>query len=233
MGQGGAAPSEPAVNWRDCIELRIGDPDLRARTERFLDYLQRAEFTYLRQDPETHRIVEEKLTGQQLLRDISARRDVYDQSGIAASLEGAGLMGPSHKFVIAQHDRPFDGSVQNGSNTMFAQVNGHDYPLRIEIGTDYLKGAQYYDAQGGLHPVTVEGVVSNELGHLATGQPGDQMTIDIENIIAVQLGAEQRVGEQVEFSRNGNGGYQSLLPETVAPPAPAPEQMPSGDVKPK
>lgn len=227
MGQGGASPAVQGVNWRDSIELRISDPDLRARTERFLDYLQGATFEYLRQDPNDGKIVKETLTGQQILGDIAARRGVYVQSGMADVLQGAGFMGPDQKFIIAQHDRFFDGRVQNGANTAFTRVNGRDYPLRVEIGTDYLRGARYYDAQGGLHPVTVEGVLANELGHLATGQSGDQMTIDIENIIAVQLGAEQRVGEQVEFTRNGNGGYQSLLPaaEGVAPaprePAPA------------
>lgn len=227
MGQGGASPAVQGVNWRDSIELQISDPDLRARTERFLDYLQGASFEYLRQDPSSGKIVKETLTGQQILGDIAARRDGYVQSGMADALRDAGLMGANRKFVIAQHDRLFDGSVQNGANTAFANVNGRNYPLRIEIGTDYLRGARYYDAQGGLHPVTVEGVLANELGHLATGQPGDQMTIDIENIIAVQLGAEQRVGETVEFTRNANGGFQSLLPDPKAlAPAPSIDAAP-------
>lgn len=227
MGQGGARPTVPTVNWRDSIELQISNPDLRARVERFLNYMQTARFEYARQDPNTGRITRETLTGQQLLGDIAARRNVYVQSGMADVLREQGIMGPNRRFVIAQHDRPFNGQVQNGANTLFAQVNGRDYPLRIEVGTDYLRGARFYDAQGRLHPVTVEGVLANELGHLATGQRGDQMTIDIENIIAVQLGAEQRVGEEISFSRNANGGFQSLLPATKdLAPAPGKDAAP-------
>ncbi len=227
MGQGGARPAVPTVNWRDSIELRMTNPDLRARTERFLDYLQTARFEYARQDPNTGRITRETLTGQQILSDIAARRNIYIQSGMADTLRDAGIMGPNRRFVIAQHDRLFDDSVQSGANTAFANVNGRNYPLRIEVGTDYLRGARFFDAQGRLHPVTVEGVLANELGHLATGQPGDQMTIDIENIIAVQLGAEQRVGEGISFSRNANGGFQSLLPATKdLAPAPGKDAAP-------
>lgn len=222
MGGANQPPAGTRVNWRDSIELQISNPDLRARVERFLDYMQTARFEYARQDPNTGRITRETLTGQQLLGDIAARRNVYVQSGMADTLRDAGIMGPNRRFVIAQHDRPFDGTVQNGANTAFARVNGRDYPLAIQIGTDYLRGARFFDAQGGLHPVTVEGVLANELGHLATGKPGDQMTIDIENIIAVQLGAAQRVGEEISFSRNANGGFQSLLP-AAGGTAPAPK----------
>ena len=223
MGGANQPPAGTRVNWRDSIELQISNPDLRARVERFLDYMQTARFEYARQDTNTGKITRETLTGQQLLGDIAARRIVYVQSGMADTLREAGIMGPNRRFVIAQHDRPFDGQVQNGANTAFARVNGRDYPLAIQIGTDYLRGARFFDTQGRLHPVTVEGVLANELGHLATGKPGDQMTIDIENIIAVQLGAAQRVGEEISFSRNANGGFQSLLP-AAGGTAPAPKE---------
>ncbi len=229
MGSSGA-PSldlDGQIRWRDHIELDISDRDLKVRVETFLDHLERASFDYARLDPDSGQIIPETLSGQDLLRDIASRRDLYERSGIAQVLADAGVMGDDHKFVIAQHDRPFDGTVQNGANTAFASIEGRNYPLRIELGTDYLQGAQYFDANGQTHPVSVEGVVANEIGHLATGRPGDQLTIDIENIIAVSLGAEQRVGQGIDFEQGSNGGYHSLLPVPVAPaPGLAPDVAP-------
>lgn len=208
------------VSWRDVIELDIADPELKKKTENFLTKLERSAFRYETKDPVTGKVTQKELSGQEMLQKIAETQKMYREAGLSDALGARGMM-RNGKFVISQHDRQFDGRVENGCNTAFIGIgNGIMAPVGISLGLDYLRGARFSDTGGRWNPVTIEGVLSNELAHLAYRTTNEQFSNQIEGIISVALGGRQRSSsENVDFRRNGNGGIQSLLEKAPEPKA--------------
>jgi hypothetical protein len=85
-------------------------------------------------------------------------------------------------------------------------------PVGVQLGQDYLKGAQYLGVDGRHYPVTVDGVLANELAHLAYRTRDERLSNQVEAIITTPAGAVQRDPSTtiIQFERDSNGGYQTL-----------------------
>jgi hypothetical protein len=220
------------ANWRDLFELDIDDPDLRAKVEGFMDYFEDAEFPFQQQDPNTGAITTQTLTGQQVLSGIEARLKMYEDAGLTTVLSDPntavrlgmagqeGLLDAGEsimvdgKFVIRSHGDEFDGSPQTGSHTVSINMPGMSEPLvlGISLGEEYLRGARYFGVDGATHPVTVEGVLANELAHMDQGALAEDASILLESIVTVVNGGPQREpgNSYIDFEPDANGGYQTL-----------------------
>jgi hypothetical protein len=210
------------VRWRDVLHLQIRDDQLRQRVEGFLDRFERGSFPYRFRDAQTGQEVERALTGQDILQRIQALGQQYNATAgandtIRGLLNQFGIQHVNGRFTIADHPRPFDGNPANGSNTMFVG-NPPSLPLAIQIGQQYLRGAQYLGVDGRHHPVTVDGVIAHELAHLAflnpseSPRPGTLSPNQVESIVVTALGGPQRDPRTtlVRYTPDSNGGYQTL-----------------------
>lgn len=214
--QGSVTDIKPTIKWRDVIQLEISDPDLKKRTEAFLDKLEKSEFNYTTNSPKKGDV--DVVSGQEILRSIKARQDfLASHPEFAAVIDRASEQlgmnkGKDGKLVIADHTSPFQGSEQTGSSTAFINP-GTPIPVGIRIGQDYLKGARYLGQDMRYHPVQIEGVLANELAHVANRSSNNEMSDKIENAVLVSLGGVPRVvgREEIDFKTNQNQGYHSLL----------------------
>jgi hypothetical protein len=103
---------------------------------------------------------------------------------------------------------------------MFTINDGKESPLRINLGTAYLKGAKYFGVEGSgwfgmgraTYSAALENVLANEIGHVWYRSNNDTNSNGVENIIAVQMGARQRDMniERIDYSPNANGGFITL-----------------------
>lgn len=247
-----------AVKWRDIFDLNIDDRGLKTSVEGFLDYFENAEFPYDRQDPNTGAITQSTISGQQVLEGIAVRLKLYEENGLAKAFsdpkmaerlglsgEGPnGILPPGEsvmhdgKFVIRSHDQEFKGDPKTGANTISMVLPGMSEPLvlGINLGKDYLRGAQYYGVDGNMHPVTVEGVLVNELAHMDQGASAEAASILLESIVTVSNGGVQREpgNSYIDFSSNSNGGFQTLrsYEDVIKPDAGVvlPEENPQPDL---
>lgn len=202
---------EAPVSWRDLFVLDIPDANLKRRVEGFLDFYQSSAFKYAELNPETGVITEHEFSGQEVMARCLALRQLIKDSGEEPFLIRNGLL-KGGKFAIVQHDRPYNNSHLNGSNT-FQAGSAHDriVPVKIELGRDYLKGAKYYDVEDRLHPVTVDAVLAHELAHFSTPTHEEIVPMQTEAIVVAAMGGAQRGSRyEIVYSPNGNGGYQSL-----------------------
>ena len=210
--------SEIKIKWQDVFDLQVSNAELKKHVTGFMDLFEKSVFKFYLQDAQTGVVTENYITGQQVLGDIQRTNEEYERTGFRYQT-GIQYLIPNGKIVIASHDNLFKG-VATGSNTMFSVNEGREAPLRINLGTDYLKGARYYGVPGSgwfgigraTHPATLENVLSNEIGHVWYRTSNEKISNGIENIIAVQMGAPQRDmdKQEIEFSRNSNGGFVTL-----------------------
>ncbi|MGQ0526748.1 MAG: hypothetical protein ACT4OY_01765 [Alphaproteobacteria bacterium] len=220
----GLVPEPIKVSWTDVIELQIQDPELKTGVERFLNVLESNAFPYDEAAPEDHsKITRKNFSPQEeIFARLATAKKLYDETGLSDTFIKMGMMSSQKKFVIRQHDRLFDGKAENGANTLNVQMPGKTkFPAMVEMGSDYLKGAQYTGADGRKYPVSLEGVIANELFHLAYGMEDrsglgisdEAYSNRIESIIVTALGGAQRnESSLIDFTRNSNGGYVILIP---------------------
>ena len=69
-------------------------------------------------------------------------------------------------------------------------------PIKIQLSEDYLKRANYIGMDDALHPVTIDGVLANELFEACNFKFSDELSIGFENIVMVAMGAEQRIPQE-------------------------------------
>ncbi len=215
--------SDIKTKWRDVFEMQVDDAELKKHVEGFLNLFEKGVFEFKLQHPQTKEITTHFITGQQVLADIAKINDEYERTGFRWK-KGVSHLMRRGKIVIASHNRNFS-SIKSGSNTMFADIaggnpSGESNPVRINLGTQYLKGARYYGPEGsGLmgfgrasFPVTIANVLANEIAHVWYRSKDDVISNGFENIVTIPMGAESRGVdlEQIKFSRGGNGGYITL-----------------------
>lgn len=218
-----------SVLWRDIFSVEIDNPDLKEKVEGFLDYFQDAEFTYDRQDPNTGEITSQTLKGQDILRGIADKLNYYKELGLTdvlsdpsiderigipqTAIQGASIMS-NGLFTIRDHNMDFTGGAETGSYTFSFGLPGIDGLIEtgIVLGTDYLQGAKYNGTDGKTHPVTVEGVLANELAHMHLGAEAESASIFLESVVTTVNGGVQREpgNSYIEFEKNGNDGFQTL-----------------------
>lgn len=199
------------VRWQDILELQITDPTLRQHVENFLDFLETAEFDYHYMDENSGEVSRRTLTGQDLLRRIAVRRETFERENIFPVLENMNITS-NNKFVIRSHPRQPINLPQDGANTLFIGLSEEAFvPVEISLGMVYLRTAMEMDINGNRNPVTVEGVLANELAHLAFGSTDDVMSNMVESIIAVAMGAGQRDAARSNITFRRSGDYVSLI----------------------
>ena len=194
------------VPWEDVITVTIDDPILKRQAENFLDLLERSEFPFNVGDDVQY------LSGQYILGQIRNNQSIYQQAGAIEILEENGFM-IDGRFLIGSHDRAYDGEPVNGSHTIIVTLGDAQLPVTVLLGEQYQRGAMQYSADGALAPVTAEGVLANELAHLSGITDNQQGSMQVEDIIAGNLGAVQRSYELTfaEYVPEVHGGYVSLI----------------------
>lgn len=80
------------------------------------------------------------------------------------------------------------------------------------LGSDYLRGASYYDDRGETHPVSVEAVLMNEIAHVWRRTADERTSNDIERIVMNHFGVVPRALDRVDvdFQRGAHGGYVTV-----------------------
>lgn len=229
------------VPWKSVINLEIQDPLLKKHVVGFLDRFEKSSFTFDYLNSSNGEISRQTLTGQDLLKKMKETLDLYQSTGL--DLQEVAVRNkqlPSFhfvpgKFTLGDHTRPYDGTASSGSDTPFVLFKNSAFPLGVEIGRDYLKGAQYLGVDGKHHPVTVDQVVVHELAHVAFREPREEWPTQVEGIVLALMGAVQRDPRTtaVKFERTPNAGYQTLYdklpaskPARVKPASPQPGTRP-------
>lgn len=231
------------VPWKSVINLDIQDPALKKHVVGFLDRFEKSSFTFDYLNSSTGEISRQTLTGQDLLKRMQETLELYQSAGLnpqqlaQQNKNLSTLKFVPGKFTLGDHTRPYDGTVSSGSDSPFVLFRNSAFPLAIEIGQDYLKGAQYRGVDGKHYPVTVDQVVVHEMAHVAFRDPKEQWPTQVEGIVMALMGAVQRDPSTtaVQFTRQPNAGYQTLYdklpaskPARVKPTVPKPGTRPTG-----
>jgi hypothetical protein len=230
---------EPSIkfHWRDLIALDIRDPELRSRAESFLNLFEHSAFRYEKLDERTGRLMAREISGQDYLKRISELKDTYDTVNLSTLLTSRGMM-PGGKFLIAQHDRPYDGSMETGAETLWMGKHKPDpLPIGIEIGASYLRAER----------VSIDAVLVRELTKLAFQKNDEAPGMEAADVIVSVLRGHRtrafdfndqsapyvsyadkhgKTRDELEFQRSGRelGGRtapESLIVATHEPVTPA------------
>lgn len=188
----------------------IRDAELKEHVENFLDIFQQGVFPYLLPDGQGgyKRVT---IDGQRVMQGLQRRLQGYRESGMMAAVQQAGLL-KSGKYTIDSHNRnPIPGSAANNAIAYGFKIEDRNYPMAVSLGVPYLKGAKY-KAEGGLHPVSVGGVLVNELAHIWLNTEDDVKSNDIERIVTTRMGAVPRGldNRDIVYVPNSNGGFHTL-----------------------
>ena len=234
-------PSEVKLKWRDILTLEISDPVLKRHTEGFLDKLEKSAFRFQLADS-SGKLVNRELSGQEILLRLKELQVEYTDpqkakffNDAVATLKKAGVLDghdgvlKDGKLIIQSHDKPYV-SAATGSNTLQTEYRNEIFPLRINLGTEYLRGAQVKGHDGKYSAVTVDGVLANELGHMAFRSRSDRLSDDVENIIVNAMGGKPRVYSEdsgIKFQKGSNFSYHTLY-DKVDKPAAKPSVKTSG-----
>ena len=191
------------VKYSDVFDVQISpDTELGKKTRAFLEFFEQAKFEYAQQDPKTGVITTQFVSGQDMLMQAKekseALQSIFKDSG---GLPGGIL--PNGKIPIKAAEGVYNGTLETGSATKFGIIklgqSALSVPVNIQLSEDYIKRSDYMGEDGKLHPVTLDGVLANELCSACTYKDGDEYSIGFENIVIVSLGAEQRVSREASI----------------------------------
>ena len=190
--------------WRDVFDVQVSDPKLQRHVEGFLNVLERGVFVH----PDSGRWT----SGQQIIEKISQALRVYEVSGFIEAYKINRAM-PNGRFIISDYDGLYQHAPEPARLIFGGKVKraGGTYPVGFSLGVDSLRGAQYYDAQGNLHPVRVDDVVIGAIAQLLHETGHDQMLPDIVPTVVSNMGGVPRdpMNPDVQFKRGSNGGYRT------------------------
>lgn len=222
---GRIAQENVTVPWRQVLHLQIADAELKKHTESFLDFFEKSTFFYKTTDPATGKLLDQRFSGQEALRAIKTRMDLYKNGPehikeLRRKVMGATELGPGRKIewvedklTIADHGLPFNkDDLTSGMITQYLDASRR-LPIAIHVGRDYLKGAQYYDKDGKTHPITVDGALAHELGHVAYRSADEMVATTVEAVVVGAMGGvprETTSRPRYNFEKNSNGGYKVL-----------------------
>jgi hypothetical protein len=187
---------EPSIrfNWRDLLALDMRDPDLRSRTENFLDLFQRTRFPHTTVDAGTGHTRAGSISGQDYLERISKLKDVYDVSSLSTMLTSRGMM-HGGRFIIAQHNRPYDGTSEEGAAPVWMGRHKPDpWPVGIEIGAPYLKSER----------VSVDAALTKTLTQLAFQTTDEKIADDAADVVVGALRGSGK-SRSIDFNDNSSG----------------------------
>lgn len=211
-----------SVDWRKSIVVVTDDPKLRQRIEGFLDHLQNSPFKYSvpLDGGGTY-----QFTGKDMIRAVGLYVDEYKRHPNSPHVRDIILPAlKDGKLQIASHDKKFDGSGLTGCFTlMYGQEN---LPVQIQIGKDYLRTMELKGPDGRYHPVTIEGVILNELVHAAFRTKDEPSTNLVENQFLRSRGKPERQLDMAsqEYRFNPKPDYTSVFDKPLPASAPAPKQ---------
>lgn len=212
---------DDSVDWRKSIVVVTDDPTLRMRIENYLDHLQNSPstFTVPGKDGKPY-----SFTGKDMIRAIGLYVGMYN-TGNGENYNFIRSRLKDGKLQIMTHELQFDGTPLTGAFTvLYGDVN---LPLQIQIGKDYLKSMEFKADNGNFYPVTIEGVLLNEIAHAAFRLDASQEAGSnlIENQLLRERGWPERKLDmtQQESRINRKPNYTSLWdPNPGSEPAVAP-----------
>lgn len=194
--------SKVEVKYTDVFDVRIPeDTELGKKTREFLGFFEQAKFKFHVMDPETRQIVEQEISGQDLLKGAKEYCGVL--SPVAGKINSPIPILPGGKIPIEATVGQYNGTMPTGCATMFAAIPaGNTFltlPLKIQLSEDYLKRTNYIGTDGKFYPVTLDGVMANELFEACRFKSDDLGSIQFENIVMVPMGAAQRVPKEASI----------------------------------
>ncbi len=190
------------IKYTDVFDVKIpADTELGKKTREFMEFFQQATFKFDVMDPATGKIQRQETTGQDLLKQAKMYCDALAPA--TATINSPIPILPGGKIPIEAVAGKYNGTLPTGCATMMFHLPIKDQslsiPIKIQLSEDYLKRANYIGTDGALHPVTIDGVLANELFEACKFKASDLGSINFENIVMVGMGAAQRIPKEASI----------------------------------